>query len=292
MLERAKHGKRPQRYEQGVGPIALADILYGLQQTEFGKRYFDIRPYADASGAHPSDYRTEVHPCIPEARRSQLLAGFNDTERQLLEGLDEVVRHLGALELRALGTHEDLLETLRDIELEFKKIQHYAAQIERGLDDLPACFPSGEQLLEYADEALKKALENKTNYTTGYSRTSNDIKDPLLREAFAQSQDSPEAIWSASQIEPLAAQARTAVAVANCFLPICFFADRANERVNPRSRQARQMKHYWEEGSGELRKKGTANFPSAIDAVYAGASAKLKTVEASRIGELIHSLQR
>jgi hypothetical protein len=275
VLERAKHGKRPQRYDISSGPIPLADILYRQQQTEFSKRYFDIRLAKGRARDDPSDYTTRVHTAIPEGRRTQLLTNFTQVEREFLLQLDEIVRRLGALELRAIGTHENANETLADIELEFQDIQPLLTNIEGKLDDLNACQPLAQELLEYADEAYRKGVTNRAEYETAYNLFVTDVKDPTLKTAFLQCQAPPAAIWDTDQMKALSARAGRVYPLANFLVSICYFGLHVSDRSNQRTRLARQMKHHWDEGVKGLKEKKLMNVPETISAIFEKASNQL-----------------
>jgi hypothetical protein len=268
VLAPAKHGKRPQRYNISSGPIPLADILYRQQQTEFGKRYFDVRLAKDRTRDDPSDYTTRVHTAIPEGRRTQLLTNFTQVERESLLQLDEIVRRLGALELRAIGTHENATETLADIELEFQEIQLLLTNIECTLDDLKVCQPLAQVLLEYGDEAYRKSVTNRTEYETAYNLFVTDVKDSTLRTAFLQCQEPPAAIWDTDQMKALAARSGRVYPLAKFLVSICHFGLHPADRINQRTRLARQMKHYWDEGIKGLKEEKLLKMPGTISAIF------------------------
>ncbi len=196
-IERAKHGKRPQRYDGVDRPTTLAEIVYGLQ--ELGLRYFDVHPYMEAGRADPNDYRTEVHATLPPETRSQLLTVFNEAERQVIDELDSIVRPLGVSEIRALGTHETLEETMRDIELEFVEVYVLAPGIISKLANGEPFQDVARDIQEYAKEAfLKSSAEREQNYQSAYARFIDEIKNPFLAESFKRCQQTAAAIWASS----------------------------------------------------------------------------------------------
>jgi hypothetical protein len=292
VIERAKHGKRPQRYDGATPPVTLAEIVLGLQ--ELGIRYFDVHPYMEDGKPLPNDYRTEIHATLPPERRAQLLSQFSTVERTCLDDIDNIVRHLGIPEIRALGTHEDLQETMGDIELEFDHI--IARLVPRAVTTIEAGSPFlgvAQDMLEYASEAHKKSCtERKKDYESAYDQFQNDIKDPLLREGFGKCQARGAQIWDAPQMEALARRAKLAWAIAKTLAAVAYFGDHPEDRDQQRSAKAREMKHVWDEGISGLREHRVSGLPSDLGDVYVGGNHQLTPVVRERLLEMVGLLKR
>jgi len=292
VIERAKHGKRPQRYDGIEKPVTLAEILCGLQ--DLGIRYFDIHPFVEAGTAYPNHYKTEVHPTLPPERRSQLLEGFSGAEVKCLDDIDNVVRRLGTSEIRALGTHEDLQETMRDIELEFDVIvtDLVPLAVSRIANGQPF-LDVAQDILEYADEAYKKSCaDRKEDYESAYGLFLNDTKDALVRAAFSRSQVEASAIFDSAQMNAVALRAEQARAVGKVLAAVAYFRDHSDERSQPRSSKAREMKHAWDEGISGFGKHNILGFPSELDGVYVGSSSQLRPAIRDRFLEVLSGFHR
>jgi hypothetical protein len=289
IIERAKHGKRPQRYDGVDNPTPLIEILYNQQELGMHS-LFDIRPYMVNGKACPSHYKTEVHAVMPYEVRESLIKDFNETERKLIEEIDEIVRHLGVLEIRALGTHESSQETMRDIQFEYEKMRPIVlAAISKIEQDQPFT-DDAQEILEFVDEAYKKSHKNQVGYAGAHDRFLTDLKTPLLRQAFENCQESAADIWKNSQIEALASVSERDQSISKCMTAIAYFAAHALERNQARSTESKEMEHHWNEGLSGLRKYKILTIPTVMSDIYKGDSHNLKPEVRNRLLELVRLL--
>jgi hypothetical protein len=289
LIERAKHGKRPQRYDGMDAPTPLIDILYN--QQELGIRLFDIHPFMVNGKACPSHYKTEVHAVIPYEVRETLIRDFNETERRLIEEIDEIVRHLGVTQIRALGTHESLQETMRDIQFEYDKMRPLVPAAVSKIRQNQSFIEDAREILEFVDEAYKKSHKNRNEYEWAHNRFLTDLKHPLLKQAFNDCQEPAGTIWDNVQIGALASQSERDFSIAKCLIAIAYFAEHAQERDQVRSTDAREMEHHWKEGVIGLTKYGILNIPSVLKNVYEDDTPDLNAEACSRLVDLVQRLQ-
>ena len=291
-IERAKHGKRVQRYNGVDDPTPLIDILYN--QQELGMRgLFEIRPFSVDGRAYPSHYKTEVHASMPYEVRDSLISTsrFTETDRRLIEEIDEITRHLGVAEIRALGTHENLQETMRDIELEYDKMNPLLSRVSSLLEEGRPFLAEAEDSLEYAEEAYRKSYTNRAEYISAYDRFLSDLKNPLLQQAFTNCQEPAAAIWNSSQVEALASRSEQALGTTSCLTAIAYFCTNAQERRQARSAKAREMEHHWREGIQALIKYKMLTISSNLSDLYDGDGPNLKVDVIRRLVELISRVQ-
>jgi hypothetical protein len=229
---------------------------------------------------------------LPVSSSNEALEVFSGPERECIQDLSKTIRGLGASEIRALGTHENLQETLKDVGLEFKSIRtharHVAAQITAGEPFLD----KAELMLEYAEEAYLKSYENQKDYKTGYNAFLSDVTDSFVKNAFEKCQAPPSQIWDSVEMRDLAKRSGRTLAIAKGLTAIAYFAAHADERNQQRSMKAKEMKHRWDEASEGFIKHQISGIPSNLTALYENDGQVLTMTVRDRLLAMLNELQR
>ncbi len=162
-----KHGSGPGRWEgPGRQPTYLLDILFELQREEL-LHYFRITPPRHDKD-NPKNYKTTILPALPITGTHEFLNGFNPTEQKALFAMQSVLKHLEPQELRSLGTHHSQKDTINDIKREFDYIGRVTPEIVSRVEENQSFTTQARTVLEYADEAWRKACYNQQSYSKGY----------------------------------------------------------------------------------------------------------------------------
>jgi hypothetical protein len=207
-----------------------------------------------------------VNPGLPISNYKEFLEGFKSREVELLQELAGALRHLSPGEIRALGTHCDRTKTLDDIDREFRYLEkpHWDRLLDR-LSGGKGFSVVAAECLEYAEEALRKAMLNRKVYRDGRRILLNECRTETLRSAIAECQPEEALIWDGPDMERRAERARRLVACAGYAVALGHFQEHAKERSH---RIASRSWELWDKALGEL-KECALGQDLPIDAVAA-----------------------
>ena len=279
-----KHGRGLARWDGKEEPRYIVDLLHRLRQEEI-LYYFDIdAPYG------PADYRTVVKPGTPITDRRDLKE-FTGLEKAVLLELANVLKKLGPSEIRALGTHSTVKKTIEDIDKEFSDLERlrvWPNLIEAIEQDGNFSEPA-EQLLEYAEEAWRKAVHNEDDYTTGRVTALTESADSELQAVIKDCQQEPMAIWGDSEVRARGARA------ARLRSGACYVRALARFRERPRERSFRIPKsmvwELWDAGNNGLAGSGLHALPSAPTDAFEGDSENIKSAVRNDMIRLLNVLR-
>lgn len=304
MEKRAKHGKRLLRMDgEQKTPTYLAEIIHELHKLRDQQvvSYFsvEVKPMEgdtqDVSRrkgnphTSPSDHRTIVGPTLPFIDPNLFLEGFTKAERDFLFAVGQALKRLSSCELRALGTHSDVTETMADIRLEVQKMQQHAKLARQALLSGECFYESGDETCEYADEAWRKSTRNEEPYRSGHAMALTEIPTGgRLRMAFQECQMPPQQIWKSSQIQPLKVQAERALPISQYASAVAFFR-RSPEQISLKSDRARMYEHRFTEGAKGLRYLGIGDPPNTLKESFEKPGVVATGVRA-QLAELLQSI--
>jgi hypothetical protein len=211
----------------------------------------------------------------------------------LLKELSVILRRLGPAEIRALGTHWDASKTVEDIDREFQYLNKWVWK------DLLARLAEGsgfsdpaEQLLEYADEAWRKASRNRKAYKDGRCIVLQECSDGELNTAFANCQPDDSAIWDNQEVVRQAARARRLLAAAMYVVALAHFQVHPKERSVRVQSGHRKLRENWEHGWSELSACGLAEGLSKEPAVaFDGNAGEIKASVKSQLAAVLTQLR-
>ncbi len=289
---KGKHGRGlsrrdPRNDPRREAPLFVLEMLYQLQEEGI-LHYFQISP-PDSS---PRDYRTTVKAGYEVTNRDDFLASFGNLEVDILKELEGAFRHLGPSQIRALGTHESAFKTAEDIQKEFDDPER------DGLwDQLLNSFLSGHDwsataaaLAEYSDEACRKSFRNRAEYTEGRTIVANELRTPILRNAFLRIQSPSEEIWDNDRIKEQANLARVFEALTSYLQSTAFFSATSDPTKAARSPEGTRKVELLQDSSNLLSAWSKKSVPDQILALL-GTGSTIQQPVRDRLIELVRTVR-
>lgn len=261
-----KHGRGPGRFDAQRGPIYLIDILFELQRDNI-LRYFDITPPSDQPD-NPRNYRTLVSSGILFTDPQQFLEGFTDLERDILKDLANGLKRLGPSQIRALGTHENIYKTIQDVKKELIDSNEARQEIIKSLDNGSSFYNPSREMLEYAEEAVRKSKTNRVDYGEAFQIIRREITNAKIIEAFQKSQSPPDVIWGPSEMDYLAKNAEKLLSFSKYIHALAHYRNNNANRTTKSAKESKIYGYMWEEGLDEMARCGLAGFPSKVSDVF------------------------
>jgi hypothetical protein len=256
-----KHGSGRAVSSFGVPPEFLVSVLYRLREEDI-LPYFDVLPPADAPGK-PNDYRTTIEPAVSAASDGTFLEDFTEKERTVLCDLNNAMKRLGSDEIRALGTHENFQETLKDVKREFDWMRRSVIEAEENIKAGKPFYNAVREALEYADEACRKSERNRDDYGKARSILCAELTDPELKAALLERQKPSDEIWN-REMKVVAGRARRAYARCHWIERIAFWSSPDTSHDSQRN---------WatalEKVNAELKAENIGGLPDSLDRVFA-----------------------
>jgi len=266
-----KHGPRLSRSGSHgpFGHIFLIPMIYQLQES-CDYKLLDIRPYS-GSANNPEHHLTEVRPGDPitEADAS-FLRGFSSLEIDLIRDLAQSLRHLGRSHLRALGTHDDYLNTRADILKEYKDMNSFIRGTVENMSSGSCFLHNSEQMMEFAEEAWRKSVDNRKEYSEAFKLMQEMMSNDIVRDAFSSCQQEPELIWEAHDLPELAKRSIFVNGISKYIRALAYFRTRPTERheSNRKSKESLHSGYLWRDGVELLNNSGRTDFPRDMRNVF------------------------
>jgi len=279
-----KHGRGLARWDGKLAPRFLVDLLYQLRQEKI-LYYFDIEaPYG------PGDYRTVVKSGTPITNRTSELGGFTSREKTVLLELTNVLKKLGPGEIRALGTHSTVIKAIEDIEKEFEDLERLGVwdrllgRLEQGM----GFSQLGELLLEYAEEAWRKAAQNEDDYKTARKVAMTEATSEL-QSVILECQGEANTIWQDSKVKTLASRAKRLLALAKYVWALGQFGEHPRERsgMTPHSRAWKR----WDESCRSLSECGFTTLPTVPSEAFDGDSEVIRASVRESLTKVLKSVR-
>lgn len=285
----AKHGRRLRKLNGRGKRISIVQILHELQKEDI--HYFEITTPSDDSD-NPNNYRTVVATAFPILNRKEFLQDFTSLEFEILEDLENSLRHLGASQIRALGTHENKEKTIYDIKKEFRDMDRHILHVINSLKRDGSFFDDSYEIMIYADEAWRKSIDNRGDYAEACKLMLAEIKNSQLRASFRACQSLPEQIWRTDQIiNDLAQISKKTKAFTKYLYAIAYHRDHIAERTARKSMTAPRFGHLWNESLKEINQSGFKGFPSDISNIFIDNTSKIKPEVRDRLLRELESLR-
>lgn len=268
----AKHGRRLMRYNGNKKRRYLIELIYEIQTSGI-MSYFEIStPKEDP--CNPNNYETTVSISflIPD-KKNFLGRIFNSFELEIIDDLGKSCRHLGASEIRALGTHENEEKTLTDIKKEYlDMIPHISTSIQC-LENKECFFKSSYDFMSFADEAFRKSIYNQEDYQQGYNLFINELTNPVLKDAFKRCQRNHNEIWTSSKLlKNISLKSKEVYYFSRFFNAIAYYRNHSEERNTGKSRVAKRFKHEFDESINKLIEIGISKYPPELHNIFIGNS--------------------
>ncbi len=201
-----KHGRGLAKRRNGKATY-LIELIY-RSELDGLMNYFHVVPPAEAPTT-PNHHKTIVQPGIVISNEDAHLAPFTKMERDVLKQLDVVFRRMSAEELRAIGTHDSLENTIADIDKEFRDVDRHG-HWDNVLQGLASGHPRPfdcQETVEYLDEAIRKSGTNRLPYKSARLHMEREMKDPLRARALSVHRPDNE-IWDDPRVIERAKKAR------------------------------------------------------------------------------------
>jgi hypothetical protein len=187
-------------------------------------------------GALPSDHRVEVTPAQPLTNKRQFLDGFTQQEIDALGEFAAATKRLSSEHVRALGTHRSAEATAEDIRREFRWARDLCRRAVDLLRTTRTCdIDIAQEILEYADEAHRKAVTNRQPYEEGYAILKAELDATECSYAVGAFLPA-SAIWETPEVEGMKEHALHFFGIAN----LLFATARAHN--GPTLRRPEQVK--------------------------------------------------
>ena len=269
------HGRQPGRYDSIKGPpIYMIETLFIMQENGFMPYFQIVPPKEDLKNpAHP---KTIIFSGMEDPDEDHFLLGFTTKEIQILKDWKYSLRELDGTEIRILGTHVNLRETIADICYEFYKAIPLCGHIIQGLNNYSCFLNDSYHLSRFSREAYLKSCKNHDGYINARKHMMYNIRTDKLRLAFKQSHEEPSAIWKTDKMSDIAPISRQAWTVARYFECVAYFRKEIDARTRPNSREASHIKHQWNECCTEVETCNIQSLPTRIAAVFDGSDGDIK----------------
>jgi len=142
-----------------------------------------------------------------------------------------------------------------------------------------------KELLEYAEEALRKAERNFEDYKTGREVLLAEVRDQELREIIAACQEEPQVIWQDERVQARCRRARVLVGLAEYTVSLAHFAKHPNDRIDHgHPSRARRM---WQRSCEALEMANVRGLPSDPTMAFDGNPGHLEQRVRDRLVELL-----
>jgi hypothetical protein len=284
------HGRQPGRYDSITGPpIYMIKILFEMQEMGL-LPYFRIVPPRE-NPDQPAHPKTKIIRGMEDPDEDHFLQGFTRKEKQILKDWKYSLRELDGTEIRILGTHVNLRETIADICYEFNKAIPLCAHIIQGLGEHCCFLDDSYNLSRFSREANLKSRTNCNDYTNARKHMVDNIRIDELRRTFEQSHEEPSAIWKTDKMSDIAQISRQAWTVARYFECVAYFRNDIGARTQPNSREARHINHQWNECCTEVETCKIQSLPTRITGVFGSSDGDVKAEVRRTMIEVIVDLK-
>jgi hypothetical protein len=277
-----RHGPGEARQDEFNDPPSYAvDMLTRLSVQE-SIPYVDIRKNDDSrSSTGPRKAAREsvksleeivyhkdyIIPGIGAFEDVVFWGGFTQFERNFLVEFADALKHLGPIEIRALGTHRTSEQTVEEVKRELRW-----ARAER--DKILACLEGkikirsedARKFQNFAREAFLKADENRKAYEEAFRRVLDELSSSDIKQAFTDSQKTVFEIWECKPVKDLRKTAHTLYQLADYIWAIAYFDEHPDARRVQTTRETGEAMHCWEHGLVHAKHLG---LPDSIDKVFA-----------------------
>jgi hypothetical protein len=180
--------------------------------------------------------------------------------------LADALKHVGPIEIRALGTHRTGEQTLEEVKRELR----WAS---RERDGMLACLKGkvkirseyGRRFQNFSREAFLKADKNREPYEEAFQKVVDELSSADVKQAFVGSQKPASEIWECKPVKDLRKTVHRLYQLADYIWAIAYFDEHPEERQSQKTREAREAMHCWENGSGYAKQLG---LPDLLDMVF------------------------
>ena len=262
-------------------PCYAVDMLTTLSVHE-GYPYIDIKKNDDfRSSTGPRradresvksleeivDHKDYVTPGIGTFEDEVFWKGFTTREKDFLVELANALKHLGPIEIRALGTHRTGEQTLEEIRRELRWAGVERDKIITCLEDkLKIRSEDARKFQNFAREAVLKADENRKPYEEAFQKVLDELSSPDVKQAFKDSQKTASEIWEYKSMKDLGKTVHMLYQLADYIWAIAYFDEHPDARKAQTTRKAQEAMHCWENGSVYAKQLG---LPDLVDKVFA-----------------------
>lgn len=267
-----KHGRGRAIYDHHSPPDFIGTVLFKLQELGI-LHYFNIVTHDSGDPGHPS---TLIETAIPIPNLKAFLDTFTEREIEVVQDLRQAMRVLTPEEIRALGTHENRRKTIEDIEREFRYL------VDGGtLAKLIAALRSGQpfvleanELVDFTDEAWRKAAGNREAYENGRARLLSLLLDADVKAAVEVCQGRSEEIWREEDQELLALvqRASRAKTFGKYVKLVAVYSSDQRLRSNPTAEEGRKFS----EAAVAARRHSIGSLPRTIAGLFISTSGHLR----------------
>lgn len=208
------------------------------------------RDFETDASKHPKkvdeviSHKDYVLPGIETSGDGDFWEGFSRKEVEFLHTLANGLKHLGATDIRVIGTHRTADATRGDVTYELRNAASKIKTIVTRLEKHSSVSVADARAFQNdAIEAERKAISNEKRYRLAYDRLLQEIDDDTVKAAFKKTQDPPDQIWREDYLhQNEAAEIHSA---AEYVFALAHFT------ANPEHRKGRggaHAKHCWERG--------------------------------------------
>ncbi len=252
-------------------PYYFKDIIYDLVGEQIPCPFVLDPPDA------PDRYNTIVELAEIKTDGADYIKAFNSLEKTILTTISAAIKRLGPSEIRALGIHDNDKMSIMQIRKEFNDSKQHISKIRNCVKE-GSCFEyHAQQLLEYATEAVLKAIENKQDHQTGYKILEEEFNgSDLLEEAFSICQKPTLQVWNDSlEIKQLSYDAEILLTISKCIRAIAYFSKWPSVRTKNESRESKKYIDFLNEGYKTLPKIIPLNDFPKMDHMFEGKTNQL-----------------
>lgn len=289
---KGKHGRGRALYDGKDKPAYIGEILYALQQENI-LHYFDVRPPTDDPD-NPRHHKTVVKPGLPTFDRRDVLGVLTSREIIVVGQMGFFLRRLGPAQIRALGTHENREKTLEDVRKEFEDSERFGLwdSLIEAMEKDSDLWVSSEQLHEYADEAYRKAVLNRTDYEEARCFLETEITDDDLKNVVLDCQKPSDEIWQEGEraVRDMVERSKKFHALTRYLVGLVYFSQHSGEVETQHSPLAENRKKEWLSGRTSLVSYGLDNLPSNLADCFHG-QGKLRDVVRCRLLEVVQTVR-